>query len=292
MEMLHRRRSAFTMVELLVVIAIIALLAAIAFPVFFQVRKTVKRTTCLTNLKQIGQALGMYKLDYGAYPPALFGQYDALTTNAGVLIVRRTYLYPQYLKSPETFHCPLDPVTSPATPVPADQLPAELKPLAPNVYRIGDLYQAQIYDPNPLSPGTVVVRPFDPYFSYDLQLLTPTTGRVAYRVDWTGLPYSGPGTNEQTADPRIQANFSRQLKYKNPPADTVVTMCPFHREGSAIKPSGNSLDNVLFLGGAAQTIPTSATEPAGADGQPAPPSSSADLLDPTKTIFWTVAQKP
>ena len=38
--------------ELLVVIAIIAILAAILFPVF--ARENARRTSCLSNLKQIG----------------------------------------------------------------------------------------------------------------------------------------------------------------------------------------------------------------------------------------------
>jgi prepilin-type N-terminal cleavage/methylation domain-containing protein/prepilin-type processing-associated H-X9-DG protein len=60
---MHRSRG-FTLIELLVVIAIIAILAAILFPVFAQARAKARQSVCLSNIKQLGLALGMYIQDY------------------------------------------------------------------------------------------------------------------------------------------------------------------------------------------------------------------------------------
>src|SRR2546426_860314 len=59
-----QRRQGFTLIELLVVIAIIAILAAILFPVFAQAREKARQAMCLSNMKQIGQAMLMYGQDY------------------------------------------------------------------------------------------------------------------------------------------------------------------------------------------------------------------------------------
>jgi prepilin-type N-terminal cleavage/methylation domain-containing protein/prepilin-type processing-associated H-X9-DG protein len=65
------RKRAFTLIELLVVIAIIAILAAILFPVFAQAKAAAKKTTDLSNLKQLGTSTALYLGDYDdVYPQA------------------------------------------------------------------------------------------------------------------------------------------------------------------------------------------------------------------------------
>src|SRR5687768_5924591 len=59
----------FTLIELLVVIAIIAILAAILFPVFARARENARRSSCQSNLKQIGLGFAQYTQDYDEKMP-------------------------------------------------------------------------------------------------------------------------------------------------------------------------------------------------------------------------------
>lgn len=94
-------RQGFTLIELLVVIAIIALLAAILFPVFARARENARRTSCQSNLKQIGTAVMMYVQDFDErYPYCLDG-------NQGNKVWRE--LVKPYIKSDQVFYCPSSP---------------------------------------------------------------------------------------------------------------------------------------------------------------------------------------
>jgi prepilin-type N-terminal cleavage/methylation domain-containing protein len=66
-----QRRDAFTLIELLVVIAIIAILAAILFPVFAQAKAAAKKTSSLSNNKQLTLGAIMYGGDVDDTVPAM-----------------------------------------------------------------------------------------------------------------------------------------------------------------------------------------------------------------------------
>ena len=69
MNSLLKKRSAFTLIELLVVIAIIAILAAILFPVFARARENARRSSCQSNMKQLGLGFAQYIQDYDEKMP-------------------------------------------------------------------------------------------------------------------------------------------------------------------------------------------------------------------------------
>ena len=63
------RRLGFSLTEMLVIVAIVAVLAALLFPVFAQARRQARRTSCLSNLRQTGVAVGLYQGDANGMLP-------------------------------------------------------------------------------------------------------------------------------------------------------------------------------------------------------------------------------
>ena len=100
------KHKAFTLIELLVVIAIIAILAAILFPVFARARENARRTSCLSNLRQLGMGIMQYVQDYDGYYPSVsrytWGEYGQ--DNSGVQSFWYTNIQP-YVKSTQTLYC-------------------------------------------------------------------------------------------------------------------------------------------------------------------------------------------
>jgi prepilin-type N-terminal cleavage/methylation domain-containing protein len=75
------KTKAFTLIELLVVIAIIAILAAILFPVFAQAKLAAKKTSALSNTKEIALGEIMYQGDYDDYFVLAYDSGHATATN-------------------------------------------------------------------------------------------------------------------------------------------------------------------------------------------------------------------
>ena len=102
-----RFKKAFTLIELLVVIAIIALLAAILFPAFVRARENARRSSCQSNLKQIGLGLMQYTQDYDERLP--MSVMDGPIVSNGELLASGCFwqiLVQPYVKSSQVFSCP------------------------------------------------------------------------------------------------------------------------------------------------------------------------------------------
>lgn len=111
-------KRAFTLIELLVVIGIIAMLAAILFPVFARAKEAAKRTSCLSNLSQIGKAMLLYMGDNDDQYPYAVDNSDRLHPEMWASIPTFQADIPNinlmqdaladYVKGPQLFRCASD----------------------------------------------------------------------------------------------------------------------------------------------------------------------------------------
>lgn len=221
-------RSGFSLIELLTVIAIIALLAAIIFPVMSTARERSRQANCISNLNQIQQALKLYKQDNNRFPAVLSGYAQPGTSLDNL---RTGTLFREYVSTPKSFSCPNSIVTDLSVTIPDPLAGQGLigldRPSGGQLYRY-DSYTAQVlnYDPSNVQPR--------------------------YTLAWANEVQDVPA--RQGNDPQI--DFTRQLKFRNPPDDTVVTWCSFHRGGDQSPGRSGAIDLVLFLDGHVDRIPS------------------------------------
>ena len=116
-------RGGFTLIELLVVIAIIAILAAILFPAFAKARESARRSSCSSNLKQIGIGLMQYTQEFDEkYPLRRFAPFGSGAAYSSSDSSPNDYdqnswrsVVQPYIKSTEIFACASNPDRSKPT---------------------------------------------------------------------------------------------------------------------------------------------------------------------------------
>ncbi|MCL5104158.1 MAG: prepilin-type N-terminal cleavage/methylation domain-containing protein [Armatimonadetes bacterium] len=224
------RKSGFSLIELLTVIAIIAILAAVIFPVMGMVKERARQNNCISNLKQIAMGVQMFKQDNRRYPEFLV---DPETTTATVIDNAKSdkTLFSEYVKAIRLMHCPSSVATSTATRVSYQKFP----------YAADPVVNGWAYDSYSYGPYVIGASPRQPHYCIKW---APDVAAVATFTTDPGMPDDS-ATQQQ--------DYERQLQFRNPPGDTVVTWCSFHEirgEGSIVR--GKAI--VVFLDGSCDVM--------------------------------------
>lgn len=216
------RHHGFTLIEILVAVGIIAILVAILFPVLGAALRKGKEATCMTNMREIHQAITQYWQDHNHSYPTFDNPMGALV-NDGKLPAKR--VCPMEADRADDTYAALYNYWGYAvekTPIPMKALPLS------GTWTLGNNY-----DPTgaplqtPARPNLVVLNG-DPKQVYACirahtaaAVNQPESG-ADWQVYWAKLPeYWWNGNN--TPD----TNFTG-LVNPNAPGNTIVTICPNH----------------------------------------------------------------
>lgn len=97
-------KNAFTLVELLIVLIIVAVLTSISIPAYLRIQERGRSTACVSNLRQLGAALGLYLGEHNQTMPPLAAARGSTTQNIPVI----DNTLNAYANNPAVFACPSD----------------------------------------------------------------------------------------------------------------------------------------------------------------------------------------
>jgi prepilin-type N-terminal cleavage/methylation domain-containing protein len=251
-------RRGFSLIELQVVIAIIANLAALIFPAVMAQQKKAKRNSCAANMADIAGGLRIYRLDTGAYPPALFGfahqPAEGSDPASGKTVVYG--LYPHWVRNLSDFVCPDNPgirglnlTNSMRLPNGSDYTGTHMTPPLPAPDMRKGAWTA-VHPPDPLYPSGIAFpigdsydAAFVPYTDYREDAANPAKWERHYQRQWTPtldlsdpnvnlgkLPLLPVGKDSPQLEREHTRTYARQLVFQLPDDSTVVTSCTYHRD--------------------------------------------------------------
>jgi prepilin-type N-terminal cleavage/methylation domain-containing protein len=245
-------KRAFTLIELLVVIAIIAILAALLFPVFGRAREQTRQASCMSNMHQMYVGYNLYKLDHNKAPCYLLGiaertpdhqpwqPSDGMANVVSAGAIQQPFLYPAYVKSLDSFHCPDNPDNDQKKVVvasfpPSAAIAAVFRGLL-NGHPCPTFGLGCYTDYPPRLQGAFIYH--YAYDSYDVtamlgtggirlpDAMNPTGGfQYSYSQDWTGIQMLIKANKNILAS----SDPNNQIKYPDAPNDqTMLTACTYH----------------------------------------------------------------
>ncbi len=216
-------KTGFTLIEMLVVIAILALLAAILFPVFARARENARRSSCQSNLRQIGLGLLQYSGDYDdklvrAWYGSGSGSYSG-GSNATDRYKWMDAIQP-YVKSEQLFNCSSH-GSYPAAPT---------APLSYGPYRFRDAYKFGSYAINAsyYGDGDLEQSPAGE-INTSLAALGDAAGCVWVGDTAAHFEFAWEDKSDQP-DVEVDPSGLRYMDYlvERHPASTVVLFCDGH----------------------------------------------------------------